>query len=185
MPPIVVYDANVLYGNTMRDLLIRLARTGVVQGKWTNLILDEMLRARAVNHPEVPSAKLRRLRQLMIVGVKNCLVEDFEPLIDGLELPDPDDRHVLAAAIKCRAQLIVTSNLSDFPAKQLAAWNLEAKSPDDFLLDQIDRHDWVVRACIQQIANSRINPPETVDVVLDYLERAGLVESAAALRSSG
>jgi hypothetical protein len=99
-----------------------------------------------------------------------------------LKLPDPDDRHVLAAAIKAGAQTIVTSNLKDFPADALAAWNVEAKSPDDFILDQIDLDDRIVWACVQQIVDSRVNPPETVEDVLDALENAGLVESVAALR---
>jgi len=90
---------------------------------------------------------------------------------------------VPAAAIKARAQVIVTSNLRDFPTEHLAAWDIEAKSPDDFILDLIDLDGRVVWACVQQIADSRIDPPETVDDVLDALERAGLVESVAALRA--
>ncbi|MEV1172406.1 PIN domain-containing protein [Nonomuraea sp. NPDC049784] len=115
-------------------------------------------------------------------AVRDCLVEGYEPLIEGLKLSDPDDRHVLAAAIKARAQVIVTLNLKDFPPEDLAAWDIEAKSPDDFVLDLIDLDGRVVWACVQQIADSRTSPPETVDDVLDALEVAGLVESAAALR---
>lgn len=84
----VVYDANVLYPNTLRDLLIRIAQSGTVQAKWTNAILDEMLAALRRNRPDIPAEKL----------------------------PDPDDRHVLAAAIKAGAQVIVTRNLKDFPS---------------------------------------------------------------------
>ena len=180
---VALYDANVLYGNTLRDLLIRLAMAGRMQAKWTNRILDEMQRNLAVNRPGIPEEKLGRLRLLMNSAVRDCLVEGYEPLIEGLKLPDPDDRHVLAAAIKAGAQIIVTSNLKDFPAKDLAAWNIEAKSPDDFVLDPIDLDGRVVWACVQQIADSRINPPETVDDVLDALEAAGLVEAVAALRA--
>ncbi|MEV4288812.1 hypothetical protein AB0K40_25170 [Nonomuraea bangladeshensis] len=103
--------------------------------------------------------------------------------MEGLKLPDPDDRHVLAAAIKVGAGVIVTSNLRDFPAEHLAPWNIEAQSPDDFVLNQIDRDGRIVWACVQQIADSRTRPPETVNDVLDALERAGLVESVAALRT--
>ncbi|MFF4413333.1 hypothetical protein ACFYY8_12445 [Streptosporangium sp. NPDC001559] len=90
---------------------------------------------------------------------------------------------MLAAAIKVGAQVIVTSNLRDFPSEHLAPWEIEAKSPDDFVLDQIDLDGRVVWACVQQIADSRINPPEAVDDVLDALEKAGLVESVASLRA--
>ncbi|MCP2319060.1 PIN domain-containing protein [Nocardia amikacinitolerans] len=180
---VVVYDANVLYGNTLRDMLIRLARSGVVQAKWTNAILDETLRNLADKRPDIPASKLRRLRELIVGAVPDCLVEAYEPLIEGLKLPDPDDRHVLAAAIKVGAQVIVTANLRDFPPEQLAAWNIEARSPDEFVLDQIALDDRIVWACVQQIADSRRNPPESVDEILDALESAGLVESVAALRS--
>ncbi|MBB4913221.1 putative nucleic acid-binding protein [Streptosporangium saharense] len=179
----VVYDANVLYGKTLRDLLIRLAMTGRLQAKWTGKILDEMQRNLAANRPDIPEEKLDKLRLLMNSAVRDCLVEGYETLVEGLKLPDPDDRHVLAAAIKAGAQVIVTSNLGDFPPEYLAPWEIEAKSPDDFVLDQIDLDGRVVWACVQQIADSRVNPPEAVDDVLDALEKAGLVESVAALRA--
>jgi predicted nucleic acid-binding protein len=180
---VVLYDACVLYGNTQRDLLIRIAQSGLVQAKWSNAILDEMQRGLAANRPDIPAEKLARLRALMNRAVPDVLVEGHEPLIESLKLPDPQDRHVLAAAIKAPAQMIVTSNLRDFPAAMLAPWNVEAKSPDDFVLDQIDFDDRVIWACVQQIVDSRSNPPETIEDVLDALERAGLVESVAALRT--
>ena len=111
---IVVYDANVLYPNTLRDLLIRISQAGLVQAKWTNEILDEMLRALSRNRPDIPPDKLDRLRQLMNQAVRDCLVSGYEPLIEGLKLPDPTDRHVLAAAIRAGTQVIVTSNLKHF-----------------------------------------------------------------------
>ncbi|WP_243710733.1 PIN domain-containing protein [Actinomadura sp. KC216] len=108
---------------------------------------------------------------------------DYEPLIEGLKLPDPDDRHVLAAAIKAGAQVIVTANVRDFPREALQPWALEAKTPDEFILDQIDIDDRNVWACVQEIADTRNNPPGTVDDVLDELEHAGLVEAVAELRA--
>jgi hypothetical protein len=98
------------------------------------------------------------------------MVTGHEPLIDGLHLRDPDDRPVLAAAIKSGAQVIVTAD-RDFTEEDLAEWNIEAKHPDDFVLDQIDINDRVVWACVQEIANSRTQHPETVDDVLNQLER--------------
>jgi len=96
----VVYDANVLYPNTLRDPLIRIAQSGTVRAKWTSEILDEMLAALLPNRPDVPPAKLGRLRDLTNSAVRDCLVTGYEPLVEGLKLPDPKDRHVLAAAIK-------------------------------------------------------------------------------------
>lgn len=179
---IVVYDANVLYPNTLRDLLIRIAQAGLVQAKWTMQILDEMLAALARTRPGIPPHKLDRLRDLMNKSVRDCLVTGYEPLIEGLKLPDPDDRHVLAAAIKSGAQVIVTSNLKDFPSADLEPWGTEAKSPDDFVLDQVGIDAPTVAACVQQISDSRVNPPQDVEDVLSQLERDGLVASIAALR---
>jgi predicted nucleic acid-binding protein len=180
---IVVYDANVLVGNTQRDLLIRIAQTGLVQAKWTDRILDEALAAVQKSRPNVLPEKLARLRTLMIDAVPDCLVSGHEPLIDGLQLRDADDRHVLAAAIKSGAQVIVTAD-KDFTAEALAPWSIEAKHPDDFVLDQIEINDRVVWGCVQQIANARTQHPVTVEDVIGELERSGLVQSAAALRTN-
>jgi len=182
MPFVVLYDASALYGNAQRDLLIRIAQSGLVQAKWTDQILDEMLSNLGRKRPDIPAEKLGILRERMNIAVRDCLVTGYEPLIESLKLPDPDDKHVLAAAIKSGAQVIVTSNLKDFPEAELQQWNVEAKSPDDFVLDQINIDARIVYSCVREIANSRQNPPETVDDVLAELERAGLVQSVAALR---
>ncbi len=115
-------------------------------------------------------------------AVRDCLVTGYEPLIEAVDLPDPDDRHVLAAAIKARAQVIVTHNLKHFPLVALERWDMEAKSVDDFILDQIDLSRETVYSAVQRIADSRENPPATLSDVLTALERDGLIESAAALR---
>lgn len=181
MPFTVVYDACVLVGNTQRDLLVRIAQTGLIQAKWTDRILDEAIAAIRKSRPDIQPEKLTRLRELMIAAIPDCLVGGHEPLIEGLHLRDPEDRHVLAAAIASGAQVIVTAD-KDFTADDLAPWNIEAKHPDDFVLDQIDISDRMIWGCVQQIANSRLQRPETVDDVLTQLERSGLVRSAAALR---
>lgn len=182
MPFIVVYDANTLYGNTVRDLHIRIARAGLVQAKWTNEIVDEMLAARRRNHPDVEPEKLERLKQLINDAVPDCLVTGYESLIGGLTLADMDDRHVLAAAIKAGAQVIVTADRG-FTPEVLEPWGIEAKSPDNFVLDQISIDARIVYSCVVEIASSRSRPPQTVEDVLTQLERDGLVQSAAALRA--
>jgi predicted nucleic acid-binding protein len=181
MPFIVVYDANALVGNSQRDLLFRVARAGLVQAKFTGRILDETLSAVRKSRPDIPPGKLERLRELMLAAVPDSIVSGHEPLIEGLQLRDPDDRHVLAAAIKSGAQVIVTRD-KDFTASALRPWNIEAKDPDDFILDLIDISEKMVWGCVQQIADSRRQRPETVEDVLAQLERSGLVQSAAAPR---
>ncbi|MUL40402.1 PIN domain-containing protein [Streptomonospora sp. PA3] len=183
MPFTVVYDANVLYPSTLRDLLIRVAQAGLVQAKWTHRILDEVFDSLAANRPDLPADALRRTRQLMITAVRDCLITGYEPLIESLRLPDPDDRHVLAAAIRARAQVVVTENLSDFPASVLGDWDIEAKSADEFVLDQIHLDRKVVWSCAQQIADSWRRPPGTVADVLANLQRNGLHAAVAELQA--
>ena len=116
---VVLYDACVLYPAPLRDLLVRLANTGVVRARWSAAILDECFRNILENRPELKPEALQRTRELMTRAVPDCMVTGFEQLIDGLVLPDSDDRHVLAAAIRAGAQAIVTFNLGDFPAAWL------------------------------------------------------------------
>jgi predicted nucleic acid-binding protein len=183
VPFIVIYDANVLYPNSLRDLLIRVAQAGLVQAKWTEQILDETFRNLKENRPDLDSDKLDRTRGLMNGAIRDALVTGYEQLIGAIDLPDQDDRHVLAAAIKAHAQLIITENLKDFPESALTRWNIEAQSPDEFLLDLIDLDQQTVYAQVQRIADSWKHPPGTVEDVLSSLEHVGMVETVAALRS--
>lgn len=183
MPALAVYDANVLYPNTLRDLLIRLARAGAVRARWTDRILDEMLEALSRTRPDIEPTKLDRLRHRMNAAVRDCLIVDFEERIESLELPDPDDRHVLAAAIHSSAELIVTWNLRDFPAKILAHHEIQARTPDDFVHDLVLADTTTVINCVQQIADARQRRPQSIDDILHQLERDGLIRSTAALRT--
>ncbi len=119
----------------------------------------------------------------MISAVRECLVRGYEPLVDVLELPDLDDRHVLAAAVRAKAQVIVTFNLKDFPADALSPWDVEAVHPDTFLEAQIDLAPQVVYAAVQRIADSCKKPARSVADIIARLEQQGLVASAAALRA--
>jgi predicted nucleic acid-binding protein len=181
---IAVYDASVLYPSTTRDLLIRIAQAGLVRAKWTTTILDEVFGSLTKNRPDLDPAKLARTRDLMSGAIRDVHVVGHEPLIDVLDLPDPDDRHVLAAAIRARAQLIVTHNLRDFPADALRRWDVEAIGPDAFVRAQVDLDRDLVYAAVTRIADAWRTPPGTPDDVLDRLDREGLTETAAVLRQS-
>jgi hypothetical protein len=115
--------------------------------------------------------------------VLDCLVVDYESLIPLVELPDPDDRHVVAAAIKAQADAIITLNLKHFPTAALAKFEIEPIHPDDFVRGQFDvSRDAVLRAAKQQRENLR-NPPMSVDQYLDALIKCELVQTATILRS--
>lgn len=180
---VVVYDANVLYPSYQRSLLIEVARAGLVRARWTEQILDEVFRNLKKNRPDLNPANLDRTRVLMNGAIRDVLVTGYEPLIDVLELPDPGDRHVLAAAIKVGAQTIVTNNLQDFPADRLSAWDVEASSADDFLHAMVDLDAKVVFSLVQKFADSLDKPPMDVDQMLTALGNEGLGATVAALRS--
>lgn len=178
----VVYDASVLYPQYLRDLLLRLAIKGIVRALWTDQIVSEMLAARLKHRPDLDPDKLERLRGLINNAVDDCLIEGYEPLIEQVRLRDPSDRHVVAAAIYAKADLIV-ANDKDFTAEDLAVWSITPKTADDFVLDCIDADPTRVWACVEEIAASHTAPPETAEDVLSRLEHGGLLRSVAALRS--
>jgi hypothetical protein len=178
----VVYDACVLYPAPLRDLLLRVAITGLVRARWTDAILDECFRAIAKHRPRANPQALARTRELIVDAVPDCLVTDFAPLIEGLTLPDRDDRHVLAAAIRCGAQAIVTFNLKDFPDAVLQPLGVEAIDPDDYVSDLIDLSPAQVAKVLREQSAGLRNPFRTVQEVLGTLERQGLPQSVARLR---
>jgi predicted nucleic acid-binding protein len=182
-PPVTaVYDANILYPAPLRDLLIRVAQAGLVRAKWTETIHDEWLRNVLKENPQLSPDRLARTRNLMNEAVRDCLVTDYEDLIDSLTLPDPDDRHVLAAAIRAGAEVIVTYNLKDFPAETLAPFDMEAMHPDDFLVGLLDLAPGAVCAAVKRQREGLRNPPKTAEELLTTLESQGLTQAVARLR---
>jgi predicted nucleic acid-binding protein len=127
------YDACVLYPAPLRDLLLQLALTDLFRAKWSDAIHEEWMRNLLANRPDITRAQLERTRDLMNAHVRDALVTGFESLVPSLVLPDPGDRHVLAAAIRGRCDVIVTYNLADFPSETLAAHDIEAQHPDEFI----------------------------------------------------
>lgn len=118
------YDANVLYPSELRNLLMHLALTGLFRAAWSNGVHEEWIVALLRNRPDLTREKLERTRMLMDQHAMDALVTGYEDLIPVLHLPDPDDRHVLAAAIRGRADVIVTINIRDFPADVLAPFGI-------------------------------------------------------------
>ena len=104
-------------------------------------------------------------------------------MIEGQTLPDPDDRHVLAAAIRAGADVIVTFNLADFPSDGLSPFNIEARHPDDFVLALIVLEEETVCAAVERQRAGLKNPPKSVDDHLETLRAQGLPKSAARLQA--
>lgn len=178
----VVFDANVLYPAPMRDLLMRLTMTGLFRARWTDRIHDEWMRNVLKNRPDIDPTKLQRTRQLMDSHCHDCLVTGYEGLIDHLRLPDADDRHVLAAAIRCGADAIITCNLDDFPDAELVRHGVQAIHPDDFVINNIDLNIAKVLEAVSKHRNSLKNPIIDVDTYLDTLLKQGLPQTVEFLR---
>lgn len=179
---VVVYDACVLYPAPLRDFLIRLATTGLFAARWSDQIHTEWMRNVQFKRPDLNSAQLERTRNLMNQAVPDCLVSGHERLISALHLPDPDDRHVLAAAIVAHAQMIVTFNLRDFPPANLNPFGIEAIHPDRFIECQMDLREAAVIQAARDQRQSLKKPARTVDEFLDTLAAQGLPASADRLR---
>lgn len=175
------YDANVLYPAPLRDFLMHLALTGVYRARWSAQVHDEWKRNLLINRPELTAEQLDRTSSLMDRAVPDALVVDYEPLIEGLNLPDADDRHVLAAAIKCNASVIVTFNLKDFPKDVLDTFDIEPVHPDDFIADLWDLDKAAVLEAAQRQRASLKNPPNSARQYLDKLLQQKLPETVKLL----
>lgn len=165
---VVVYDACVLYPAPLRDILIETAASGLVSAKWTKEIEAEWIRNLLKNRPDLSDTLLQRTADLMVEAVPDSLVTHYTALIEGLQLPDDDDRHALAAAIRANAQVIVTFNLKDFPSETLDEFGIEAVHPDTFLINQLDLSIGAVVSSIKKI-RARLKNPEVSPN--DYIER--------------
>lgn len=180
--PVVILDACVLYPAQVRSLFMYLAGADLFRPRWTDVIHDEWIRNLLNDHPDITRVKAERIRELMNAHVPDCLVIGYEPLIPALDLPDPDDRHVLAAAVHGGATTLVTFNLSDFPADKLSPHNVEAVHPDEFVTRLLAEHSAEVCAAAARHRASLKNPPKSVEEFLTMLEAAGFVQAVAVLR---
>ncbi|MDA8000714.1 MAG: PIN domain-containing protein [Alphaproteobacteria bacterium] len=178
---IALLDANVLYSSFTRDIFTGLASTGAFYGRWTDEIHQEWMRALRRNDPLTTPEKLERIRARINESSPDGLIVGYKSLIAKLTLPDPDDRHVLAAAIVGRCDTIVTQNLKDFPDEYLARYQIGAQTPDTFLMNQMRRDADLFCETIRKVRNFLRNPPYSVERYLSDLRKGGLAGTASAL----
>jgi predicted nucleic acid-binding protein len=178
---ISVLDTNVIYPIEIRDLLFWFAHYELFTPKWSSHIFDEW--EDVMRRKGIPEVEIKKRSNRANLAFPDAQVTNYESLIGGLELPDEKDKHVLAAAIKTNANVIVTNNLKDFPVDFLASFGLVAKSADDFIADLIDlNHEKAVEAFRKLVLNRR-NPDLDEYQVLDNLRKNGLINSADYLHS--
>jgi len=179
----VIYDACVMYPAPLRSLLMYLALSGRFRARWSETIHQEWMRNLQADRPDLPPGAAVRVRELMDRHVPGALVTGFESLIPGITLPDPNDRHVVAAAIQTRAEAIVTFNLKDFPDQDLLPFGVRAIHPDDFITDLMELHIGAVLEAVRRHRASLKKPPFSAHEYLDCLLKQRLPETVSRLRA--
>ena len=155
---VVILDANALFPFRKRDILLNFYHAGLFRARWSEQILNEWTRSLLDLKPDLEHS-IRSQQRAMQEHFPEALVTGYEPLVAALELPDPDDRHVLAAAIQCGAQHIVTDNLTDFPAERLEPHDIEAIDADEFLSRTFDLYPSEALAVLSQLRAHYNDPP--------------------------
>lgn len=178
-----LFDANVLYKAQLRDLLMELALTDLFRAKWTNEILDEWIENLLKNRPDLDRDRLSKTRAMMNLHVRDCLVEGYQDFIEKIKLKDPNDRHVVAAAIVGRADLIVTFNTKDFDEQVLKQYKIQAQHPDDFLVHLYSLAPQMVIEAVSIVRKRLQKPRVSSDEYLKKLEEIGLKDFASSLKN--
>ena len=178
MRPIVLLDACVLYPAPLRDLLMWSASRGLVSARWSEEILAEWTENLLRNRPDLKRDRLERTCAEMNRAVPDAMVTDYEPLVSTLTLPDADDRHVLAAAMACGAEVILTLNLKDFPP-QLLPDGMVALAPDPFLVQVFDLNPPALLTIMAEHRASLTRPAKSAEQYVEALRHGGLKEPGA------
>ncbi len=180
----VVLDACVLYPAPIRDILLSLAAEGLFKAKWNAVIQDEWLRNLLKNRTDLTKVQLVKTINAMNLAFPDANVENFEDLIPSINIPDKDDRHVVACAIKCNADLIVTFNIKDFPKKELSKYDIEIQKPDELISNLIDINPEIACKAFNKMINRLQNPKKTKNEVLATLANCGLKKSIEKLKNN-
>lgn len=178
-----VLDTNVLYPVIIRDILFWFAYFDMFTPAWSKHIFNEWEEVIRRKKPKLTDEQISQLVNKANIAFPFAEVKNYQSLIKQLTLKDPDDCHVLAAAIKINANIIVTQNLQDFPEEYLSTFNIDVKNPDDFICDIIDLNpSLAVKAFREMVLNKR-NPDLDEYQVLDIMRNNGLKQSADYLHS--
>lgn len=178
----VLVDACVLVSMPKTDLMLRLADAQEFRVLWSEEILDEVERNLITAIGLDPMSARRRV-DAMRSHFPDAMVEDYEGLIPAMTNHEKD-RHVLAAAVRANAELIVTDNKRDFPPNAVKPYEISVSTPDDFLLDQLDLSPDTVLDVTHQIVRDMKNPVMTWSAYCEGLQASGLPLFSRALAQS-
>ena len=176
-----VLDTNVIYPVMTRDLLFWFAHYEMYTPKWSKHIFDEWKEVMR-RHDILPEEIEKRVQRASL-AFPDALVKQYENLIQVLDLPDKKDCHVLAAAIKTNAEIIVSNNIRHFPGIILNNFGVKAKTADDFLTDLIDLNSETATTAFKEMVLYKKNPDLDEYQVLKQLQKNGLKDTAAYLHS--
>jgi hypothetical protein len=178
-------DACVLFLVAVCDSLLSVAATGLYAAKWTRQIEAEWMRSLEAKQGKPPGTYAKR-RDAMREAVPDWEVAEdaWSRIAPGLQLPDAQDVHVLAAAIAGHVDCIVTANLKDFADAAVAPFGIQAIHPDQFLVAQFDLDPMSVIAASKQQRARLQNPADTPHAFADALERNALVLTAQRMREA-
>ncbi len=172
-------DACVLGGALRRNMLLSLAEAGLFRPRWSNRILDET--QKVISEITKGATDGARRRAAIELAFPEALVTGYEVFEDKLDLPDPNDNHVLAAAISTSASVIVTDNLADFPAGALAPHGIDAISADDFIADTIELDPSEAILALRRMRERFNNPALDVAALIHKAEAQGLLQVATVM----
>lgn len=182
---IVVCDANVFYSIVTTDLILSLGVAELFRPRWTEKIHSEWMRKLLLNRPDLDPAKIERRRKQMDEAIEDSVITGYEGLIPKLNLPDNDDRHVLAAAIHTQAQIILTYNQRHFPRRVLAPYDITAQHPDEFLTALMKRSSKEVCNILEVMRARKTRPSLSQAEILRKLVNQQLPKFVAAVQATG
>lgn len=183
MIQVVLTEANILYSRVLRDYLVYAAADGLIRLRWSAEILDEMAR-NLINRRGLPAGQVERLAEALNLFLPDALVTlgaaDYAAFAD-LPMPDEDDRHVLAAAIAARANVLCTWNTKHFPPAAMEHVRIQLRSPDEVIRELLMVTPHSMRAVHERILKMRGGMPSAS--LLVALGRAGATDSEKLLRT--
>lgn len=172
-------DACVLVPVAQCDTLLRFAAAGAFRPLWSQRVVDESLSALQRIHPDIdPNRFFSRFRS-MNEAFDDALVSGWESLELLINLPDPKDSHVVKAALRGHADVIVTNNIKDFPDNLLRPLGLEAIHLDDFLLDLFDLNPAAACRVIREQAQAMTKPTASAEELLTKFRQPGVAPKFA------
>lgn len=177
--PVCVLDTNVLYPLISRDILFWSAWTGLFIPKWTPHIFKEW--EGVMQRKGVANDQIKKRLAMAERAFPDATLSGYEAFIPTLHLPDTKDNHVLAGAIHCKADFILTLNLKDFPENRVSVWKMVVQTPDQFLSTQLVGKAGQADLILKKMIGSRKNPPLDERDMCHILANRGFTETSRLL----